>query len=99
MGCIRNGRGFPGQFPPRLRVAVAIQAAVLGRADGCRARICWLAAARANAGCPWLIWIAVAFSAVAAVLNTITRNVSERRLWAPITYGMLTCSLIVALMA
>lgn len=46
---------------------------------------------------PWLIWLAVAFSAIAAVLNTITRSAGERRLWAPVTYVLFVCSLIVAL--
>jgi hypothetical protein len=43
------------------------------------------------------VWVAVAFSASALVLNMMTRSAGERRIWAPAAGVMLICSLAVAL--
>lgn len=93
------GGAFPGRFPPRLRVAAVAQAAILVMLAVVVLATVGLLAPELVQAAPWLIWLAVAFSAIAAVLNTITRSVGERRLWAPVTYVMLVCSLVVALMA
>ena len=47
----------------------------------------------------WLVWLVVALSAVALVLNTMTSSAGERRIWAPASGAMLICSLTVALSA
>lgn len=98
-GAYAMGGAFPGRFPPRLRVAAVVQAIVLIALAVVVLAFAGLMLPGLVQAAPWLIWLAVAFSAIAAVLNTITRSVSERRLWAPVTYVMLVCSLIVALMA
>ena len=46
---------------------------------------------------PWLIWVAVAVSAVAVVLNAISRSAGERRIWVPVASALLVSSLLVAL--
>ena len=98
-GAYAMGGAFPGRFPPRLRVAAVVQAIVLIALAIVVLAFAGLMLPGLVQAAPWLIWLAVAFSAIAAVLNTITRSVSERRLWAPVTYVMLVCSLVVALMA
>jgi hypothetical protein len=98
-GAYAMGGAFPGRFPPRLRVAAAVQAVVLIMLAVVVLAFAGLALSGLAQAAPWLIWLVVAFSAVAAVLNTITRSAGERRLWAPVTYVMLVCSLVVALMA
>lgn len=45
----------------------------------------------------WAVWVVVAVSAVALVLNTITPSRDERRIWAPVSGVMLICSFAVAL--
>ena len=98
-GAYAMGGAFPGRFPPWLRVAAAVQAVLLIALAVVVLALAGLVLPGLAQAAPWLVWLAVAFSAVAAVLNTITRSAAERRLWAPVTYVMLTCSLVVALMA
>jgi hypothetical protein len=90
------GGAFPKKFPPRLRLAAAVQAAVLcilAVAVLSRAGVVDLPVAR---DLPWLVWVAVAFSAVSLVLNAISRSAGERRIWVPVALVMLVSSLIVA---
>lgn len=90
------GGAFPGQFPPELRVAAVVQAAIL-------ALLVWVVLARAGMAIPnwsrasrWLIWIVVVFSTISLVLNTITPSAEERAIWMPVALVMLICSVIVA---
>lgn len=91
------GGAFPGQFPPALRIAALIQAALLvGLAAVVSARAelilpTWMRASR------WLIWIVVAFSALSLLLNLITPSAGERAIWAPIAFLLLISSTVVAL--
>ena len=48
---------------------------------------------------PWLIWVAVAVSALSVLLNAITRSAGERRIWLPVALTLLVCSVTVALTA
>jgi hypothetical protein len=90
------GGAFPGQFPPALRIAAIIQAAILvGLAVIVLARAqlvlpAWLRASR------WLIWVVVGFSALSFVLNLITPSAGERAIWAPIAFLLLISSAVVA---
>jgi len=95
-GSFAMGGAFPGQFPPALRVAAVVQAALL---------LVWagVVLARAQVALPkwertarWLIWVVVAFSAVSLVLNLITPSGGERMIWAPVAFVMLICSTLVA---
>jgi hypothetical protein len=48
---------------------------------------------------PWLIWVVVALSALAVVLNAISRSAGERRIWVPVAVVLFLSSLLVALTA
>jgi hypothetical protein len=95
-GAYAMGGANPGRFPPRLRVAAAVQAlvivflvlVVLSDAD------LVLPALADQFG--WLVWLPVAFSAASVALNAITRSPVERRLWLPVAVVMLLSSLLVA---
>ena len=89
------GGAFPGQFPPELRIAAVVQAALLvGLAIIVLARAglvaLWSRAAR------WLIWVVVGFSTLSFVLNMITPSAGERAIWAPIAFLLLLSSAVVA---
>jgi hypothetical protein len=90
------GGAFPGQFPPTLRVAAVIQAALLlGMATVVlgRAGIVFRGWAR---HWRWLIWVVVAYGVIGLILNLITPSAGERAIWAPVTLVMLVSSLVVA---
>ena len=95
-GAFAMGGAFPGQFPPALRIAAIIQAALLiGFALVILARTGiilpkWLQASR------WLVWVVVAFSALSLILNLITPSAGERAIWAPVAFIMLISSGVVA---
>lgn len=95
-GAYAMGGAYPGQFPPALRIAALVQAGILIGLAGivlARAGIAlqsWERVAR------WMVWVAVAFSAVSLVLNLITPSAGERMLWAPVALVLLACSLLVA---
>ena len=96
-GAYAMGGAFPGQFPPALRIAALIQAALLvGLAAVVLARAGlilpgWSRVSR------WLVWFVVAFAALSLVLNLITPSAGERALWAPIAFLLLVSSGIVAI--
>jgi hypothetical protein len=97
-GQVAMGGQYPGTFPPALRVAAVVQAAVLlflAAIVNVRAGLVW---PRRFAATRMGIWFVVAFSCVATVLNLITRSVWERRLWAPAAILMLASSLAVAVL-
>jgi hypothetical protein len=90
------GGRYPGRFPPALRVAAAVQALLI-------AFLVLVVLSDADVVLPaladqfgWLVWLAVAFSALSAVLNAITRSPVERRLWLPVAAVMLVSSSVVA---
>jgi hypothetical protein len=90
------GGAYPGQFPPELRVAAVVQAAIL-------ALLALVVLARAGVALPgWsrmarkAIWFVVAFSVLSLILNSITPSVRERAIWAPVALVMVICSVTVA---
>lgn len=96
-GAYAMGGARPGRFSSAMRASAIGQAVVL-------AFLAVIVLADAGLGLPtvsesfrWLIWLAVAFSAVGVVLNAITRSAAERRLWLPVALVMLVSSLVVAL--
>jgi hypothetical protein len=96
-GAYAMGGAFPGRFPPPLRVAAVRQAVVIGLLG-----VVVLSAARLllpdlAAAFPWLVWIPVAVSALAVVLNSISRSAGERRIWVPVAMLLFVSSLLVAL--
>jgi len=96
-GSYAMGGAFPGKFPPRMRVAALVQAGLLAGTVA-------IVLSRAGLVLPvwsgvvgWLIWGVVAIAAAAVVLNAITPNAGERRIWVPVALVMLVSSLVVAL--
>ena len=87
---------YPGAFPPRLRVAAAVQAALLAFLAIVVLSDAGVALPGIAQAAPWLIWAPVAFSAVSLVLNVITPSAGERRIWVPVALVMLASSLVVA---
>jgi hypothetical protein len=98
-GAYAMGGASPGRFPPALRVAALLQAVVIGVLALAVLSAAGIALPGLAASLPWLVWVAVAVSAIAVVLNAITRSAGERRIWLPVTIVMLISSLIVALTA
>ena len=95
-GAYAMGGASPGQFPPALRVAAIVQAALL-------AGMAAVILARAGLVLPgwsrvshWLVWIVVALTALSLVFNLITPSAGERAIWAPTLSLLLISSLIVA---
>jgi hypothetical protein len=96
-GAYAMGGAFPGQFPPALRVAAIVQAAILiGLAAVVLARADLLLRGRFRAS-RWMIWLVVAFSTLSLVLNLITPSAGERAIWAPVAFLLLISSVTVAL--
>ncbi len=91
------GGAFPGRFPPPMRVAAVVQAVLIGFLAVVVLSAAGLVLPDLAAVLPWLVWIPVAVSAVALVLNAISRSAGERRIWVPVTAAMLVSSLVVAL--
>lgn len=91
------GGAFPGRMPTPLRIAALAQ----GIALAALAMIVLAAAGLADVALvdewPGLIWVPVAVSAFAVVLNASTRSQGERRIWLPVATLLLICALGVAL--
>jgi hypothetical protein len=96
-GRFAMGGAFPGTFPPPLRIAALVQAVVVAALAVVVLSAAGMVAPDLTLTFPWLPWVPVAFSAVALVLNAISRSAGERRLWVPVTLVMLISSLVVAL--
>jgi hypothetical protein len=96
-GAFAMGGAFPGQFPPTLRIAALVQAALLATmaavvlAHAGFILPSWMRVSR------WLIWIVVAFAALSLILNLITPSAGERAIWAPVALILLISSGIVAI--
>jgi hypothetical protein len=91
------GGKFKGRYPAKMRVVAVLNAAVLtivGLIVLVRAE---LILSRLLPISKTAIWFVVGFSSLSVVLNAITKSVWERRIWLPVTIGMLISSLVVAL--
>lgn len=98
-GRFAMGGAFPGRFPPPMRVAAVIQAVLIGFIALAVLSAGGLVLPQVTVAFPWLVWVAVVVSAIALVLNAISRSAGERRLWVPVAVVLLASSLIVALTA
>jgi hypothetical protein len=98
-GSYAMGGSFPGRFPPRLRIAALIQAALLAVTVGIVLSRAGLVLPAWSDASRWLIWVVVAIALLALVLNAISRSAGERRIWVPVALVMLASSLVVALTA
>jgi hypothetical protein len=91
------GGSFPGRFPPRMRVAAVVQAILIALLLIAVLSAAGLLVPDLALKLPWLIWVVVVVSAVAVLLNAISRSAGERRIWVPVATVMLVSSLLVAL--
>jgi hypothetical protein len=96
-GSYAMGGAFPGRFPAPMRIAAAVQAVVIGAIAVAVLSAAGLVLRDLAIAVPWLIWVAVVVSALALVLNAISRSAGERRIWIPVAAVMLVSSLVVAL--
>lgn len=96
-GSYAMGGAFPGKFPPRLRVAAVVQAAILGLLAAVVLSHAGLLHGNRSLSPAWMIWCVVAFAAVGVVLNSISPSPGERRIWVPVTILLLASSVAVAL--
>jgi hypothetical protein len=96
-GAYAMGGAFPGQFPPALRIAALVQAAlIVGMAAVVMSRAGLVLAGWSRAS-RWLVWVVVAFAAVSLVLNLITPSAGERAIWAPVALLLLASSAVVTI--
>jgi hypothetical protein len=96
-GRFAMGGGSPGRFPPRLRIAAVVQAILIALLAAAVLSAAGLALPDLDAAFPWLVWVAVMVSALAVVLNAISRSAGERRIWVPVASVLLVSSLLVAI--
>ena len=98
-GSYAMGGAFPGRFPARMRVAAVVQAGLLGLVAAIVLASANVVFQMLDPELRWLIWLPVAVSAAAVVLNLITPSAGERRIWVPVSLVLLASSLVVALTA
>lgn len=91
------GGAFPGRFPPPMRVAAVVQAVLIAFIAVAVLSAVGLVQPDIAVAFPWVVWVAVAVSAVALVLNAISKSAGERRIWVPVAFVLLASSLLVAL--
>jgi cytochrome bd-type quinol oxidase subunit 2 len=96
-GAYAMGGAVEGRYPPAMRVLALAQAVVLAALALVVLSAADIAAQALVDDHPWLAWVPVAVSAVAVVLNAISRSARERRLWVPVALLLLASSLVVAL--
>ena len=96
-GAYAMGGTNAGRLPTPLRVGAFVQAIVIGVLAIAVLSDAGLIVPSLGSALPWLVWVAVAFSAISTVLNAITRSAVERRTWLPVASVLLVSSLVVAL--
>ena len=96
-GAYAMGGVFPGRYPPPMRVAAVVQAVLIGLLALAVLSAAGLVLPDLIAAIPWLAWAAVAVSALAVILNALSRSAGERRTWVPVAVVMLISSLLVAM--
>ncbi|MFI2858997.1 hypothetical protein ACH6EH_17970 [Paenibacillus sp. JSM ZJ436] len=98
-GSYTMGGKFPGKLPVFMRFICLLQIGILGGfAVLVMSQSGLIPGAEAPSVSSKWIWAAVAFSAVAVILNLITPSVQERRIWAPVSGVLLITSLAVAVL-
>ena len=96
-GAYAMGGAYPGRFPAPLRIAAVVQAVLIAALAVVVLSAAGLVLPELAVSFPWLVWVPVAISAAAVVLNSISRSAGERRIWVPVAMLLLASSLIVAL--
>jgi hypothetical protein len=98
-GSYAMGGAFPGSFPPRMRFAALVQAALLAVTVAIVLSRAGIVLSALAEPARWLVWAVVAVALLALVLNAISPSAGERRIWVPVALAMLVSSLLVALTA
>ena len=96
-GAYAMGGAFPGRYPPPMRIAAIVQAVLIGLLALAVLSAAGLVLPDLIAAIPWVAWVAVAVSALAVILNALSRSAGERRIWVPVAAVMLISSLLVAM--
>ncbi|MFN0178033.1 MAG: hypothetical protein ACKVZ0_04475 [Gemmatimonadales bacterium] len=96
-GHLAMGGRFPGKFPPAMRVAALVQAAVLALLAVTVAIRARLVLERFYSVSETAIWVVVAISVLSLIMNLATPSRGERILWAPVALVLTLSSLVVAL--
>jgi hypothetical protein len=96
-GAYAMGGSFPGRVPTPLRIAAVVQGLVIGLLALVVLSDAGVVLPDIAAAFPWLVWVPVAVSALAVVLNAISRSAGERRIWVPVAAVLLVSSLLVGL--
>ena len=96
-GAYAMGGAFPGRYPPALRVLAVVQGAVVAILACVVLADAGVAMTGVAVSLPWAIWVVVLFSAVAVILNAISRSAGGRRIWVPVALVLVATSLVVAL--
>ena len=96
-GAYAMGGTFPGRMPPAMRVGAVVQAAVLAGVALVVLSGAGMIVPELVESARWLVWMPVALSGVAVLLNAATPSAGERRVWLPVTFVLLATSLLVAL--
>ena len=96
-GAYAMGGAFPARFPPAMRVAAVIQAAIIALLGLAVLSAAGLILPELATALPWLAWVAVAISGLGVALNAISRSAGERRIWVPVSIVMLAASLVVVI--
>ena len=91
------GGAIPGRFPPPMRIAALVQAFLIALLAVVVLSAAGLLLPDLAVALPWLVWVAVVVSALAVVLNAISRSAGERRIWVPVAAVLFVSSLLVAL--
>ena len=91
------GGRYPDRLPPAMRVSAVVQALVLVFLAVIVLSEAGVVLPELAANNPWLIWVAVMFSTLSALLNGLTRSAGERRIWLPVALVMLATSVVVAI--
>jgi hypothetical protein len=98
-GSYAMGGAYPGVYPPAMRLAAVVQAALLTLIALVVLSRSGLALKRWSRASAWAIWFVVALSALSVLLNAITPSAGERAVWVPVTLLLLLSSLTVAIVA
>lgn len=93
-GALTLGGAWRGRLPVALRGVAVLQAALLG---GMSLAVLSRGGAIALDLPAWCYWAAMGLTALTFVGNSLTPSKPERRLWAPVTAGMLVTGLITGL--
>ena len=95
LGRFSVGGRFPGRLPPAWRVLAVVQAGLL---VALAVTLLGLGGALPLDLPGWAIWPVLGLTAMTCLANLATPSRPERRLWGPVTVGMLAASIGVALL-